>query len=294
MRHWHPLAMTLILLVLCSVTTRSAMARVWFSGRCDRVVEVDYEAPFAKLPSVARVPLERRLPFGPPRLRLREMHDRVLTGAQWFGFELHVDQSPVRRPVLAKFSVGLVLRRVSHQGRPRRVISERVVGPGVVANRGFNGQSLRLDVPGEPGLYLFELEFRGKNGKSRHRYAEYLRVVKPTVHVFLKAGAQTYGPGEEATFWIENRGTRDADPFGVDFAFERFEDEEWIEAPGSPDAFIRPRLQPLTAGQAGFCNAFEIPSEEPTGLYRFSKTVWIRSLGIEKQLTAEFQIAAPQ
>lgn len=82
------------------------------------------------------------------------------------------------------------------------------------------------------------------------------------------------------------------DPVGVDFLLERFENGQWVRAPGSPMAFAMLRLKPLIAGEVGFCNSFAMPPEEPAGLYRFSKTVTVRSLGLKRRLTAEFQIAA--
>jgi hypothetical protein len=280
----------------------SVLLGTWFSvstpataalaqGQCNEAREVDYEAPFSALPSVSGIPLDRNLPFGPPRLKLRALQEQVLIGPALFGYEAFIDRISIRHPVKGDFKVQLKLFQVNQQGRRVSVLSTKEEKVGTIASRAFNGRPLRLKVPGRNGIYLFDMRFRRADGQSLHHYAEYLRVVKPTVDVRLKMQSESYALGETARFWIENRGTREADPVGTEFTFERYENGQWVKAPGSPTGFPRLRLKPLVAGEAGFCSSFVIPSEEPPGLYRVKKSVIIRSLNMKKSLTAEFQVA---
>lgn len=262
------------------------------ASTCEAATEIDYEAPLADLPALPPSTTAAGLKIGPPRLRLYPVGDTLNTEGSRFGFELTVDRQVVRRPVSLDGFAELELDRVGRHGQAVESVVEQRQGLGIVASPAFNGRPFLVSVPAKPGLYLFRAQLRDRQGKRVGRYADYLRVVSPVADVRLVIGAGPIRPGSRTNFWVENRGTQNVDPMGAAFAFEVFEGGVWSKAPGSPRVFPKLRAKPLSAGGAGGCTSFQIPSEARPGLYRYSKDVVILNSGVERQLTAKFRVSS--
>lgn len=257
---------------------------------CRAGTEVDYEAPLADLPPLPPNASADDLGVGPPRLRLFPVGDRLNVGSDRFGFELGIDRETIRRPVALDGYTELKLDQVNRRGRVVKMITARREALGVVAGPGFNGQPFVVRVPAKPGLYLFRALLRDGQGAAVGRYADYLRVLRPVTDVRLMTARGPFAPGSLARFWIENRGTREVDPLGREFAVEGFDGVAWSKAPMSPRGFPKSKGKPLSAGASGGCMFFSIPPEAQPGLYRFSKDVVLES-GRRRKLTAEFEIS---
>lgn len=266
--------------------------RMRWQDPCAGATEIDYEAPLAELPPLPRNSARDGLGIGPPRLRLAGAGATLNVGAGRFGYRLWVDRRVIRRPVFLDGYTELELDRVDRAGRVVEAVVAKRQRLGVVASPAFNGKSFLVSVPAKPGLYRFQARLRDAQGRAVGRYADYLRVVRPVTDVRLVTSGGPIGPGSRVDFWIENRGTGEVDPMGVAFAFEVFEGGSWSKAPGSPEIFPKVGLKPLSAGEAGACNSFQIPPDAIPGLYRFSKRVTLSS-GAKTRLTSEFRVSSP-
>lgn len=257
---------------------------------CRGGTEVDYEAPLAELPPLPTNTSKDDLDIGPPRLRLHPVGRSINVGGGRFGYELSIRRQTVHRTIRLDGYTELELMRVDHRGRAVEAVTARKQALGVVAGPAFNGKPFVAKVPARPGLYLFQARLRDSQGASVGRYASYLRVVRPVTDVRLMTHKGPFSPESVTWFWIENRGTREVDPLGREFAFEVFDGGSWREAPGSPHRFPKVKAKPLPAGKASGCTYFPIPPEAHPGLYRFSKDVILES-GARRQLTAELEIS---
>lgn len=217
--------------------------------------------------------------------------DKLNFGGDRFGFELDIDRQAIRRPVVLAGYTELELARVNRWGSVVKVVTAKREALGIVAGPGFNGQPFVVRVPARPGLYLFRAKLRDARGATVGRYADYLRVLRPVTNVRLMTERGPSGPGSLIRFWIENRGTREVDPLGREFAVEVLEGGLWSKAPFGPRAFPKVKAKSLTAGASGGCMFFSIPLEAQPGLYRFSKDVVLES-GQKRTLTAEFEISS--
>lgn len=256
---------------------------------CATATEIDYEAPLADLPPLPRNSSPDGLSIGPPRLHLLPWGDTLNTGKGRFGYELSVDRRAIRRQVFLDGYTELKLDRVNRRGRVVEVVAAQRKVLGVVASPAFNGKAFLVRVPARPGLYRFQSRLRDSQGVVVGRYADYLRVVRPATDVRLVAIRGPFGPGGITSFWIENRGTREVDPLGREFAVEVFDGDSWLKASVSPTGFPKVKAKPLGAGQASGCTFFRIPIDASPGLYRLSKDVTLES-GAKKKLTAEFEV----
>ena len=63
--------------------------------------------------------------------------------------------------------------------------------------------------------------------------------------------------------------------YGAEFGIEMRVGGGWMRDPASPDGPWPRWLGRMNGGDAGRCYRFDIPSEEPSGLYRFSTRVYI-------------------
>jgi hypothetical protein len=262
------------------------------SGSCPEATEVDYEAPLADLPPLPPNTSRDGLDIGPSRLRLVGIGETLNVGSGRFGYELRVERQTIRRPVSLDGYTELELNRVNQRGRVVGRVAAKRQRLGAVAGPGFNGKLFAVRVPAKPGLYLFQAGLRDSQGAAVGRYADYLRVVRPVTDVRLVVSGGPIRPGSRVNFWVENRGTEEIEPLGQEFAFEVFEGGSWLEAPGSPKLFPKKLSKsPLSAGESGGCQAFQIPSDARPGLYRFSKKVELGSGGT-RRLTSEFRISS--
>jgi hypothetical protein len=261
------------------------------AATCAGATEIDYEAPLADLPPLPRNTAGNGLGIGPPRLRLVPVGDRLNIEKSEVGYELSVDRMTIRRPVSLDGYTEFEFDRVDRAGRVVKTIAAKRQRLGVVAGPAFNGKPFVASVPAKPGLYRFQARLRDAQGGAVGRYADYLRVVRPVTDVRLVTSGGPLRPGSQISFWIENRGTREVDPLGAEFAFEVFEGGAWSKAPGSPLGFPKFKYRPLPAGKASGCRSFQIPSDAKPGLYRLSKDVVVES-GARRQLTAPFEISS--
>jgi hypothetical protein len=257
---------------------------------CVDAVERDYRKPLAGLPAIPHVPRSENLPFGPVGLKLRPLEDTVLVGESEFGYELWLERSTMARPVSLDWRVEIQLARLDRRGQPGRALAAKTQEVGTFANSEYNGKFFSLSTPAKPGRYLFQIVFRRASGAVLRRYAEYLRVVRPVFKARFRTTSSTYRPGEVASFWIENLGTKEVGLEGEAFVFEEFVNGRWIKAPGNPEAFYRIRLSPLSAGEAGFCRVFAIPPETVPGRYRFKKFISVVGGGGPRWLAVEFNV----
>ena len=63
--------------------------------------------------------------------------------------------------------------------------------------------------------------------------------------------------------------------YGAEFRIEKRKDGRWTQDPASPDGPWPRWLGRLSSGDAGRCYRFDIPSEEASGLYRFSTHLYV-------------------
>lgn len=262
-----------------------------FSGTCAGATEIDYEAPLAGLPPLPRNTARDGLDIGPPDLRLVGAGSSISIGRGRFGYRLLVNRQVIHRPVFLDGYTEFEFDRINREGDVVETVAAKRQRLGVVASPAFNGKSFLVRVPAKPGLYRFQARLRDAQGGAVGRYADYLRVVRPVTDVRLVTSGGPIGPGSRVDFWIENRGTREVDPLGAEFAFEVFEGGAWSKAPGSPRVFPKFKYMPLRAGEAGACSSFQVPSEAKPGLYRLSKDVVLES-GARRQLTSEFEVSS--
>jgi len=256
---------------------------------CGRSIEPDYESVFADLPSVKEIPASGELPFGPGRLRVRSPDEAVLVPPVRVGYDFFLESPYRAQGVRPHWVLTLIAKRIGRTGVLGAVVASAEHRLDTLGRS--SSQSIALNLPSKPGLYLLDLRFRRHMGRMLGRYGQYVRVMRPRTDARLSVSASSFKAGDEVLFRVENRGTTPVGLIGEEFRFERYSDGVWSEDPASPNAFTRQRLGQLPAGTAGFCRAFSMPSSIDPGHYRISKRVTISPKVGFKSLQAEFDIA---
>lgn len=268
------------------------------SAFCSQSMLVDYLAPLKQLPPV-RGPATT-LPFGPKGIQLmRKGSSETLTrlgtneSTEPVGFALTFE-SPTG--ALSHRLGWLVKSRLVafSPGGHRKVLAKKFVPVNWI--RSGNRRNFTFQLPQKPGSYLVEVDFRRRSNGSRiERFGDYLQAITPSQETKLVLNATTFRPGETVSACLENYGTEPLS-YGERFGIESKAVTGWSPAsiqPNGPASAIGIITQP---GMAAPLNSFAIPSNAPTGLYRY---VWHGEdappggpEGPEFSLSSEFQIEA--
>jgi hypothetical protein len=254
------------------------------SDFCSRPVVRDFEKPFDRMPRVHEPPFSGELPFAPSRTYLHQPRSQVLVTDEYMqiGYAFGVDQGPDRTFAL-NWLVSGRLFKVNGRGESIKALTDKKWSIGTVSDEEFGDLAFRFGLPSGEGLYRVDLIFRKDNGRVIGRYGQYFRVVRPTVSVRLALSQQSARSGEAIFLRIENFGTT-AVSYAEPFYVERFNGTGWVPYPLGY-AWHRPIFR-IRGGLAGKCQSFPIPSDMPSGLYRFRKP--LASPG--RALTASFEV----
>jgi hypothetical protein len=130
---------------------------------------------------------------------------------------------------------------------------------------------LRLDPPTEAGIYRVELVFRNGSGARLGRFGSYFRIPHPTPpNSQLRLNDVSFLPGQTVSAWAAEYGTGWISLHDT-YQIEVYDGSAWSRAP------ISPELASLLIGYlvgpgettAAACWQFPIPTDAPSGLYRF-------------------------
>jgi hypothetical protein len=259
---------------------------------CSFVRVRNYERPLLALPAVRRLPGAsergslRKLPFGPPGLRLTQQGDltgeRLDLGGGPFGYRLTV-KSIGHRIRLDWLVLARLFSVASNESRHLQTSRRRVSEVGY----GRQGDTIIVDLPKRPAIYRLDLTFKNAGGRVLGRFSEYVRVVEALAEARIGTQRKRYQAGDTLRGRVENLGT-EAVLFPPSFLVEKFVDGNWVRV--GPARTIWPRsLSALKAGWASNCMIYHIPSHFTPGLYRLKK--WLSYLGEEEfDATAEFYV----
>jgi hypothetical protein len=259
------------------------------SASCTDSSVHDYLSPIRRIKDLPEVPQSGRLPFAPRHVSLRLLEDGLRVGPGVVGFAL-VDRAVDRERQL-NWEVTAALLRVDRSGRNLGLVRVRKWNLGKVDLHAGDGL-LRLYVGGRPSYYRIDLSITRRGGRSLGTYAEYVRVVRPTMDVRLALSHQSVARGQSILARVENRGTEAVAPQSR-LHLERFDGQHWQTVASYLTPGVRSRVRAiLTAGQAGRCVEIRIPLEQEDGLYRVRSEV--ARFGIpsgQKSVVKTFQVS---
>jgi len=252
------------------------------------------------MPELRKPPLDEHLPFGPARVFLGQIsYGPLLVGNSAVGFSL--SYSPYRRnhhlsPRL-DWNILARLTRVDRRGQAKKVlgvIEKRVSRLRSTDDRPSGNLSLAFDIP-KPGLYRIESTFHDQSGKRLGRFGEYFRALRPSLDARLTLNGTSFQPGDTVSARLENYGTESLF-YGLDYSIEYYNGASWTRSPTQPTYTVVPAIGlGIGPGQAASCWNFHIPTDAPSGLYRFVKEVEHAGGGFTRAkpltLAAEFNVA---
>jgi hypothetical protein len=237
---------------------------------CSNAALQDYLAPLRRMKDLREIPDSGRLPFAPKNVSIKLLEDGLRVGPGAIGFAL-LDRAVGRERQL-NWEITAELLRVDRNGRSLGVVKVRKWALGKVDLHTAVGL-LRLYVGGHPGYYRIDLSIRRRAGGSLGRYAEYVRVVRPTLDVRLALSHQSVARGQSIHARVENLGTEAVAPSSRLY-LERFDGQLWQTVASYLTPGLRSRVRAvLTAGRAGRCVEIRIPPEQEEGPYRVRSEV---------------------
>lgn len=255
---------------------------------CDQPVSPSYEEIFQRLPAVNSLPRSGKLPFAPKAVRVQSSPDAVLVGPAGVGYNLFMESPKSSRHLRLGWTMSVQARTIGRDGDTGQIVASAQQSVDTLTKSSV--VSVGVNLAAKPRIYLIELILKSRNGRILGTYQRYARVVRPKSAARLVLSDPAFASGEEAIFRVENLGTLDVELFGEEFALERYDGTHWFLDPASPEAFTKPKLGTVSAGAAGFCRSFVIPTSVAPGHYRFSKMVGISGKGRRMQLTATFDV----
>lgn len=256
----------------------------------------DYAKPLAELPAINELPYERQdmayLPFGPKKLALYVTRTReVMVNGGSYGYSLF--NEAYSDPPTLNWRISAQLHSLEGFGEVKDTVDQDSIVVKEV-NDAYP-PAVKLDVPNKVGFYRVDIQFATTAGEALGEYSEYLRVVRPTIHVRLGITKHHVGHGQLLAFRIENVGTATA-TYGGDYWVARSTPQGWKGVDRLNEREVLGWLGIAEAGQAGSCSSFRIPSSLPQGHYRVSKGVGVTKDGKSfKGLnpSAEFWVTDP-
>jgi hypothetical protein len=257
----------------------------------------DYAQPLAKLPAINELPYEKQrlayLPFGPKRLAFYSTHfsSPVLVNGGSYGYALF--NEAYNDPPTLNWTISAQLHSLNGFGEPKDTVDQDSIEVKKV-NDAYPS-SVKLEVPNRVGFYRVDIQFATMSGEMLGEYSEYLRVVRPTIHVRLGITKHHVRHGQLLAFRIENVGTAQV-TYGYDYWVARATPRGWEGVDRLNEREMLAYFGIVEAGQAGRCNSFRVPSSLPKGLYRVSKGAgvtkdWKTFKGINP--SAEFRVTDP-
>ncbi len=263
-------------LVVCAAGVPGTGQASQMSGSCDNQIVRDYERPLRHLPA-DHLPAGGNLPFAPAGVGLAKLGFRkVFIQGDMIGYRLVVNRAKSRtghlkHPLNLRWDVQSTLTAVDAHGRPARVVARQARLLGDVRHP----EHVEFGLRGKPGLYRFDLSIRAWNGKVLGSYREYVRVVPLRVRLGIAVSGSSFHPGEHVIGRLENLGTSTAIwPAGAELKVERYDGEAWSDVRSSNSELPIDGVDEfIYGGHAGSCATFTIPSDAPTGSYRFSTEV---------------------
>lgn len=280
----------------------SAPASPAMAAFCQTAIVHNYAKPLERMPDLRKPPMEQHLPFGPARVFFGQIgHGPLLVGQSAIGFSL--SYSPYRRNhhLSPRLDWNIVTRLtwVDQRGRAKKVlgvIEKRVNRLRSTDDRPSGDLSLAFDVS-KPGLYRIESIFRDQSGKRLGRFGEYIRVLRPSLDVRLTLNGMSFRPGDTVSARLENYGTEPLF-YGLGYSIEYYDGASWARPPTQPTYTVVPAIGLSSGpGQAASCWNFPIPTDAPSGRYRFVRDVehfaggLLPRKGKTLTLAAEFNVA---
>lgn len=285
-----PLLLAVACLAAVAAPAQAGLAHGFGRAFCKGQEVHDYEAPFAHLPPVNRIKSDRDLPFGPRNMSIYQSpFSRVIVGKGGFGYSFFDDTYGRREKVTLDWDVATTLSRIDRRGRVMREVDAEEQYFGVVTEIGE--VDFWFDTPAGPALYRYDIEFVDHHSNEvLGRYAEYVRVVKPTFHAAIAVDRDRVRPGEKVFARVENRGTSWV-TFGSMYAVEKREGGNWVEQDLGDGAWTL-ELNILGSGLSGDCMRYRVPAGASPGRYRFVKHLGFSGRRPGKDATAAFTVSS--
>jgi hypothetical protein len=257
----------------------------------------DYAEPLADLPPITELPAKRKgiihLPFGPKNLGVYTLSPSVvLVNGGLYGYGLY-DRDFSDSSLSLNWRISVQLQSLTGAGLVEEEIDEDTVEVG-----SFTPDSQpqrKLEVPESVGFYRVDVQFATKTGEALGSYSEYLRVMRPTIHVRLGINHRQFRHNQILAFRLENVGTARIG-YGSFYWFARKTPKGWKGVEQLNQRSFDEYYAFAGAGEAGRCTSFRIPQNLLRGLYRVSKVVGITEDGKTfkgRRPSAEFRITDP-
>lgn len=256
--------------LLCFLSSISLASRATAQGlACKEHVAVDYEGVFRTMPKLNEPSASGRVHFGPSALRVTQASESAVqapNGAFGYFVYLGVDE----RRFTLRWLVTAQIVQIDSQGQDRRVVATLRRRVNVLKST----MLLDFSVPlrSRPGLYRYDLDIRKQSGKFVGAVSHYVRAVKPKFSVRLDLANSTLHQGDKSMSRVLNLGTTEL-YYGEGIEVQQLRESEWVRAPEFSPTHVHRRAARLLAGQAGPCEAFQVPETVPTGQYRLVKRV---------------------
>lgn len=239
----------------------------------------NYALPLAKLPEIHEFPYEKQgiahLPFGPKKLGFYTWNfSAVLVNGGLYTYGLF--NEAYDHPPTLNWTISAQLQSLDASGGVREKIAERSIKVKEVDNA--YPPALKFEVPEKVGFYRVDIQFANIAGETLGEYSEYLRVVRPTVHVRLGINRRHFRHGQLVAFRVENVGTATA-TYGGDYWVARSTPQGWKGVDRLNERAIPAYFGLAGAGMAGRCSSFRVPGNLPQGLYRVSKSAGVTEDG---------------
>jgi hypothetical protein len=244
---------------------------------------INYLAPFEKMPSVRDVPSTGKLSFGPRGLRLVSVGG-LFAGGGRAGFTIE-SVAPN-----AKYSLGwrleLKTTRVNKSAQLGHVIRTNVIELNHPRFFWDHPVDLFSHLDPDPSYYRLDLAIYDRRGRRLGKFGEYVRVVPPRSRARLEISPKVVSPGVVVNVRLLNRGTTGL-AYGLAITLEQSTSAGWRILP-LPERYWPAIGLELSAGSAGKCEQFLLPSELEAGLYRLSKEVSL--FRAERIVDAQFEV----
>lgn len=257
----------------------------------------DYVAPLDELPPITEMARSRKgdvhLPFGPKNLGVYMLSPSVvLVNGGLYGYGLY-DKDFSHPSLTLNWEISAQLQALTSVGLVKEEIDESTVE--VDSLTADYQPQLKLDVPERVGFYRVDVQFATKTGEALGAYSEYLRVMRPTIHVRLGINHRHFRHNQIVAFRVENVGTARAG-YGGGYWAARETPKGWKGVDQLNQRSFNNYYAYAEAGKAGECSSFRILRDLPRGRYRVRKVVGVTRDGKTfKGLrpAAEFRITDP-
>jgi Big-like domain-containing protein len=181
------------------------------------------------------------------------------------------------------------LFQINRRGRTLRLAKQRTEHFGLLAT--LRSHEIGFARAPEPGIYRYDLTFKGKAGRVLGRFHGYYIVVQRNPEFRLAIDGSTFSAGEVVNAKVEDPGTEWAF-YGEESEIEQFDGTSWSPI-NWEQVFGHRRIGGLVGyfsdpGTSGTCAiGFKVPKQMEPGVYRITKQL------DGTELSADFTIVAP-